>query len=169
MNELCSKFFFQNELISSLNLIAKISKKSKVQQIHQCRGSINFFLIANLSLERQIDSIFLYKIPSIYMNKKVIFLDHHHVWRSIDPTLDISSDFVKKRKKAFCLLFFLLHHFLLKKTQLFFCIQLSARVSAPLLAWLSTRLSAQLSAWFLMLPNLTNHYIKLSDGDFQCE
>ena len=28
---------------------------------------------------------------------------------------------------------------------------------------------ARFSARFLMLPNLTNHYIKLSDGDLQCE
>ena len=50
---------------------------------------------------------------------------------------------------------------------------LSALLSARLSAWLSARLSAQLSAQlstrFLMLPNLTNHYIKLSDGDLQCE
>ena len=49
----------------------------------------------------------------------------------------------------------------------------SARLSTRLYAWLSAglsaRLSTQLSAWFLMLPNLTNHYIKLSDGDLQCE
>ena len=26
-------------------------------------------------------------------------LDRHHAWRSLDPTLDISSDFVKKKRK----------------------------------------------------------------------
>ena len=29
------------------------------------------------------------------------FLDRHHAWRSLDPTLGLSSPFVKKRKKAF--------------------------------------------------------------------
>ena len=47
--------------------------------------------------------------------------------------------------------------------------ELSAQLSTRLSAQLSVRLSAQLSARFLMLPNLTNHYIKLSDGDLQCE
>ena len=46
-----------------------------------------------------------------------IFLDRHHVWRSLDPTLDISPNFVKR---AFSLLFSFLHLF--KKTQLFFSI-----------------------------------------------
>ena len=32
----------------------------------------------------------------------VYILDRHHVWRSLDPTLDTWSNFVKK---AFCLLF----------------------------------------------------------------
>ena len=52
----------------------------------------------------------------------------------------------------------------------------SAWLSAQLSTWFRLvicpvirKLSAQLSAWFLMLPNLTNHYIKLSDGDLQCE
>ena len=35
-----------------------------------------------------------------------IFLDRHLEWRSQDPTLDISPNFVKK-EKAFSLLFFL--------------------------------------------------------------
>ena len=36
----------------------------------------------------------------------VPILDRHHEWRSLDPTLDISSTFVKKKKKkAFRLLF----------------------------------------------------------------
>ena len=29
-----------------------------------------------------------------------IILDRHHAWQSLDPTLDIWSDFVKKKKKA---------------------------------------------------------------------
>ena len=66
-----------------------------------------------------------------------IFLDRHHVWRSLDPTLDISPNFVKKEKERILPPFFLLHHFLLKKTKLFikmhifFCIWLCARLSAP--------------------------------------
>ena len=34
-----------------------------------------------------------------------VILDRHHVWRSLDPTPDISKDFVKE-KKAFRLHFF---------------------------------------------------------------
>ena len=71
------------------------------------------------------------------------------------------------------------YHRLFKKTQFLFIhicpvftqlsAWLSARLSARLSALLSARLSAQLSTRFLMFPNLTNHYIKLSDGDLQCE
>ena len=53
--------------------------------------------------------------------------------------------------------------FLLKRHNFF------SFTSAQLSAQLSTQLSTRLSAWILMLPNLTNHYIKLSDGDLQCE
>ena len=31
--------------------------------------------------------------------KSSLFLDRHHVWRSLDPTPDISKDFVKEKKK----------------------------------------------------------------------
>ena len=54
--------------------------------------------------------------------------------------------------------------------------QLSARLSAQLLDQLSTRLSTQLSAGYppgylpgyLMLSNLTNQFIKSSDGNLLC-
>ena len=43
-----------------------------------------------------------------------IFLDRHHVWRSLDPTLDIWSNFVKSIQPPF----FLLHFFLLTRFRL---------------------------------------------------
>ena len=45
----------------------------------------------------------------------------------------------------------------------------SAWLSTGLSAWLPAQLSAQSSPGYLMLPNLTNQAIKLSDGDLQCE
>ena len=80
---------------------------------------------------------------------KVIWgiLDRHHVWRSLDPTLDISSDFVKKeKKKKHSASFFLLLHlfYLFNFFNLYNLTELG-------LAWLN---SAQLSsaclslAWF---------------------
>ena len=67
-------------------------------------------------------------------------LDRHHAWRSLDPTLDISSPFVKHFTSFFkkTQLFIKMHHF--------FCIGLSAWLSALLSALLSTWLSAQLAS-----------------------
>ena len=39
-----------------------------------------------------------------------VFLDHHHAWRSLDPTLAISITFVKKEKKSIQPPFFRLLH-----------------------------------------------------------
>ena len=72
---------------------------------------------------------------------------------------DVTPPFLKKRQ-----LFLSFTSFSSFKRHNFFSFT-SARLSAQL----SARLSAKLSAQFLMLPNLTNHYIKLSDGDLQCE
>ena len=45
-----------------------------------------------------------------------LFLDRHLGWRSLDPTLDISSDFVKKKKEKHSASFFLLLHLFNLKT-----------------------------------------------------
>ena len=66
---------------------------------------------SSLSLLEVLDNQIRNEINVMKENK--MFLDRHLGWRSLDPTLDISSDFVKK-KKAFRLLFFLLHYFLLR-------------------------------------------------------
>ena len=49
-------------------------------------------------------------------------LDRHLGWRSLDPTLDISSDFVKK-KKAFRLLFSSIASFSIQKDATFLLVQ----------------------------------------------
>ena len=73
-------------------------------------------------------------------------LDRHHAWRSLDPTLDICSNFVKSQLPPFfpLLLFFKKTQFLIKEHH-FFCICLSAGLSAQLSAGLSAWLSMQLS------------------------
>ena len=43
-----------------------------------------------------------------FLAQSVCFLDRHYVWRSLDPTLDISSDFVKKKEKQHSASFFYL-------------------------------------------------------------
>ena len=86
-----------------------------------------------------------------------VILGRHFGCRPLDPTLDIWSNFVKK--KAFYLLFFFCYFFL-KKTQLF--IKVLHIFSNQLSAWLSTRLPNPLYPGYLMLPNLTNQVIKLS-------
>ena len=43
------------------------------------------------------------KLSTIYLS--LSFLDRHHAWRSLDPTLDIWSNFVKKEKSIKCLFF----------------------------------------------------------------
>ena len=58
----------------------------------------------------------VYTVPSDSNQVKMaMFLDRHHAWQSLDPTLDIWSNFVKrkekKRKKKAFYLFFLLHPF----------------------------------------------------------
>ena len=46
-------------------------------------------------------------------NVNLQILDRHHAWRSLDPTLDISSHFVKKKRKHFASYFLLFHLFYL--------------------------------------------------------
>ena len=76
-------------------------------------------------------------------------LDRHHAWWSLDPTLGISSPFVKKES---ILPLFSFASFSFKKDQLFikmhifFCIWLITQLSTQLFARLSARLSTQLSA-----------------------
>ena len=83
--------------------------------------------------------------------------------------------FCEENKKHFTSYFSFASFF--KKTQLFikmnyfFCIELSARV---IRLGYPPRLSTQVVrpgylSSYLMLPNLTNHFIKLSDSDLQCE
>ena len=46
----------------------------------------------------------VYTVPSDSNQVKMaMFLDRHHAWQSLDPTLDIWSNFVKRKekKKAF--------------------------------------------------------------------
>ena len=57
----------------------------------------------------------------------MVILDRHLEWRSLDPTLDISSTFVKKHSAS---LFLLLHHFLLEETQLFIKVEEMSRVGS---------------------------------------
>ena len=88
-----------------------------------CREYYNTYIIMSFFVKALKDGRALASIGNFLelvklgLNPNYLFSDCRLEWRSLDPTLDISSPFVKK--KAFCLLFFLLHHFLLKKTQLF--------------------------------------------------
>ena len=76
-------------------------------------------------------------------------LDRHHAWRSLDPTVDIWSNFVKEPAFFLFATFKKTHLsvrlFVRSSTQL--STWLSAELSALLSAWLSARLSARLSAW----------------------
>ena len=113
------------------------------------------------------------------------FLDRHHAWQSLDPTLDIWSNFMKKKK---ALTYYFSFVSFLKKMQLFLkrCNFLSSQVihlgypryplglSARLICLgypprLFARVIWGYSSSYLMLPNLTNHFNKLSNGDLQCE
>ena len=51
---------------------------------------------------------------------KISILGQHTWCRPLDPSLDIWSDFVKRKRKATCLLFFF--HFFLKRRNFFVCI-----------------------------------------------
>ena len=86
------------------------------------------------------------------------FLDRHPVWRSLDPTLDIWSNFVKE-KKALNVLF---------SFHLLCCISSNvARVPKGSQRFPKvTKISPLFS---FVLPILTDHYIKSSDGGLQCE
>ena len=87
------------------------------------------------------------------------FLDLHYVWRSLDPTLNIWSNFVKNKIKYFYLLFsfaslkkielfcLYLFSFFKKETTFFICIQLSAWLSAHLYTSLSIWISVHLFLW----------------------
>ena len=97
-----------------------------------------------------------------------MFLDRHDAWRSLDPTLDIWSNFAKRK------------HF----TSSFFCILLKQNHGLPWVTMCSqgfprvpqgfpkvsqgsprfpkvTKISRLIS---FVLPVLTDHYIKSSDG-----
>ena len=93
-----------------------------------------------------------------------ILLDRHQLWRSHDPTSNQTFDFCGKKRchtpffkkgATFCRSHLFLSH-LLKRHNF----------------------TARSSSWpppgyppssYLMLPNLTNQFIKLSDGDLQCK
>ena len=79
-----------------------------------------------------------------------IFLDRHHVRQSLDPTLDISPYFVKKS---------ILPPIFLSRLFLKRC-----NLSYPPGCYLPGY-----PPDYLMLPNLTKQFIKLSDGDLQWE
>ena len=77
------------------------------------------------------------------------FLDRHHAWRSLDPTLAISTTFVKKEKKSIQPpFFFLLYLFFLFKKMHFLNLY---NLTEHGLAWLN---SAQPSSAWLSLAQL---------------
>ena len=92
--------------------------------------TMRFSTYASFHYSNPLDNMIFHSV--IFHN---IILDRHHAWRSLDPTLDIWSNFVKK--KSILPPFFLLHLFLFKKTQFLvkihhlFCIGLSTRVICP--------------------------------------
>ena len=112
------------------------------------------------------------------------FLDPHPVWRYLDPTLDIWSNFVKKRSHLppflkeyttfynshlfiVCIIFtfnnldtfsFHSYHFLYSPSY-------PSRYPPRYLP----NYPPGYPPSYLMLPNLTNQFIKLSDGVLQCE
>ena len=75
-------------------------------------------------------STYFLESHAIFLKKKNPILDRHHVWRSLDPTPDISKDFVKEKKSLPPPFFLLLHlSFLFKKThRLQSCLQLSLAI-----------------------------------------
>ena len=100
-----------------------------------------------------------------------MFLDPQHVWQSCDPMSIQNFDFCEKKVIiplfSFCIfLFFASFFFPLKRYNRWnFFSFTSAWLSAHSYPPLSALLSDQLFVSYLMLPNLTNQFIKLSDGE----
>ena len=92
----------------------------------------------------------------IYFDTRYTILDRHHAWRSLEPTLDISLPFMK----AFYLLFLERRNFLQK------CI-ISFALGYPLppSPVYSPTYPHTYPSSYLMLPNLINQFIKLSNGN----
>ena len=91
------------------------------------------------------------------MKSTIQLLDRHLVWRSLDPILDIWSDFVKKkRKKAFYFLF-------LKKEATFYNVHhLHNYLPSYPLGYPPSYPPSYPPGYppgFLMLPNLTNYIV----------
>ena len=110
-------------------------------------------------------------------------LDHHHVWRSLDLTLDIWWNgllppfFLMCLFKKMQLYFAHLSFLYFKKTQLFFTgifsfASRNPRGSGYLCCYQLNYPNLQLFSYvsgYLVLPSLTVYFIKLSDDSLQSE
>ena len=103
------------------------------------------------------------------------FLDCHHVWRSLDPTLNIWSNFAKNKKiflspfffrvfKKDWTFLFVSFFFLLKRNNFFHLHPVICLVISPLIH-LIIHLSTYSSGYLV----LQSSFIKLFDGGLQCE
>ena len=101
------------------------------------------------------------KLSTIYLS--LSFLDRHHAWRSLDPTLDIWSNFVKKEKSIKCLFFpFTSSVALVAMSQGFPKVTTGyQRLPHVTKGYYFNRFPKWISLLFsLVLPVLTDHYIK---------
>ena len=107
-------------------------------------------------------------------------LDRHHIWRSHDPTSVRIFPFVKKKKTLYPLFkktqLFVVQNFFLKKDASYFHSHCFLYPPGYPPGYLPSYPPGYPPGYplgyppgYLMLPNLTNQFIKLSDGDLQCE
>ena len=96
----------QKGLISELRLQNVSSSSSSKSWSSSWFSPLAFF--------KMIEKMWKHFSLSLYVTHNVTslsFLDRHHAWRSLDPTLAISSTFVKKKKSIQPPFFLLLHLF----------------------------------------------------------